>query len=52
MSLTYLAVFFLTGLGVENADNTVNAVVTVGTAVFILFRRWQTGDLHWSGFRK
>ena len=52
MSLTYLAVFFLTGFGVENADSTANAIVTVIGALVTLFGRYRAGGLHWSGFRK
>lgn len=43
---------FLAGFGVENADSTVNAVITVAVALFAAYRRWNAGDLHWTGFRK
>jgi hypothetical protein len=52
MSYTYLATLLLATLGVENADNVATAIVTVGTALFVLYRRYKAGDLHWTGFRK
>ena len=52
MSLTYIAVMFLAGFGVENADSLVSAVITLAVALVTLWGRYRAGGLHWTGLRK
>lgn len=52
MSITYLAVILLAALGVENAEDVVEAAATVIVALIGLWGRYRLGDLNLFGFRK
>lgn len=52
MSITYIFVLLLTIMGVDNAEQVVEAVLIVALAIGALWGRWRAGGLHWSGFRK
>ena len=50
-SLTYLAVIALAALGIENADEVVNAGVIIVVAVAALYGRYRAGGLTIFGVR-
>jgi len=52
MSLTYLAVIALTGLGLENAEQFVEAIVVIVVGLTGLYGRFRLGDLKLWGGRK
>lgn len=51
-SLTYLAIFVLTYLGVGNAEEVAQAAAVVIAAVMGLYGRYRVGDISLLGLRK
>ena len=51
-SLTYIAVAALAALGVDNAEEVVDAFIVIAVAGIALYGRVRLGDLTWFGKRK
>lgn len=52
ISLTYVAVALLAYLGIDNAEEVVDAVMVLVIAVGALYGRYRAGQLTWFGWRK
>lgn len=52
ISITYIAVALLAALGVENADQVVEAVFIIITAAIALYGRFRAGGINLFGLRK
>ncbi len=52
ISITYLAVLALAWLGVENAQEVVDAALIIGFAVMGLIGRYRAGGINLFGLRK
>ena len=51
ISLTYIAIAALTALGVENADQVIEAVITIVVAALALYGRYRAGGINIFGLR-
>lgn len=51
-SLTYIAVALLAYLGVENAEEVVDAIIVLVIAVGAFYGRYRASGITWFGWRK
>lgn len=52
ISITYLAIALLTYIGVDNAEEVTQAVITIAAALIGLYGRYRAGGLNVFGWRK